>query len=1082
MSSRPPAMSRADVARVLGPVFTDRGLRYAADGRVLDAAWNPADTTLFGTVSGSGGRLYHATAVWVVRGGLQMFVGGDCSCPMQRDCKHVAAVALIGAQPTTGDVDGGGEAAPRPAWDRALDAWTLGNDDTGTDVVPLGILVQLRDHGRVGARLVEPGARGWVNGNLEWRTISTWSGRGWGSSHTFEPEHVRVAKAIHALSAVTSQFGAYSSAARDLDLTDFPHAQLWSLLSAAVDAGMSLVTGQAGRERVGLLPAGVAEMRVDVTGRPDGSHVVAPTVWVGDARRTPLAVLGDPAHGVVLAPDPRDAAAEDPLDPQVGLVLAGLVRAAPASLCRAALTGGEVVVPPEDEDRFAADGYLRLRRLAPVTSSDGSFEPPAVGPPRMLLRIVPERPDLLRTEWFVRYAIGDTTRDSPMDSGTSRQPWRDQAAEQVLRDRVTTLVGQPLRDGSARGEDAIDLATRIVPLLQDTPDALVEVEGDLPDYRDVDDDVEVHVATRLAPEERDWFDLDVALSVDGRTVPLGTVFTALADGRTRLVLPDGAHLSLRTPELERLRDLIEEASALQERDTGQLRVSRYQVDLWEQLATLGVVTAQAEEWRRQVEALQQVTEVAAVDVPEGFAGTMRPYQHEGLAWLALLWDHRLGGILADDMGLGKTLQALAMMLRARQADPDGPPFLVLAPASVVHGWQQEAARFAPDLCVRTVDATLAKLGTTATAVAAGADVVITSYTRFRLDAEAYAEVGWAGLLLDEAQAVKNPRSKLYGCIRRLPVPFALAITGTPLENDLMELWSLLSITSPGLFPNPSVFKEMYVTPIQRNHDRERLARLRRRIRPLVLRRTKEEVAADLPPKQEQVLSVELTPAHRKVYDGWLQRERRKVLGLMADLDEHRFTVLRSLTLLRRASLHAGLVEDRHERVASAKIDVLVSHLHEVVAGGHRALVFSQFTSFLSLVRDRLDREGIDHVYLDGATRNREAVVGAFKDGSAPVFVISLKAGGVGLNLTEADYCFLLDPWWNPATEAQAIDRTHRIGQTRRVMVYRLIAAGTIEEKVLDLSQRKAALFDGVMDDGRPFAGRLDADDIRALME
>ena len=1074
-------MSRADVARVLGPVFTDRGQRYAADGRVLDAAWNPSDLSLFGTVRGSAGRLYEATAVWRVHRGREQFVGGECTCPMQRDCKHVAAVALIGGMTANGRTTGGAS-GPRAEWDRALDAWTLGEDVADADVVPLGLLVSVGDHGRVGMRLVKPSGRGWVTGTLEWRSISTWSGSRWGQAETFEAEHVRIAKAIHALSAVTSQFGAYSSAARDLDLAEFPHPQLWALLAAGVEAGMVLRTGQAGAEGVALLPPDAAEVRVDVTDTPDGSRLLTPSVWADETKRTPLAAVGDPAHGMVVAPEPGE---------DVGLVLAPLARTAPMTLCRAAIAGSRVAVPPADRDRFATDGYLRLQRLVRVTSSDGSFAPPTIGPPTLLLRIDPERADLLRTEWLVRYRIDDNPSDSPLVDGHGA-PWRDPDAEKALLADLRPLLGDLLASTEVHGENAVDLATRVVPALEAHPAVAVEVLGDgLPDYRDVDGSVEVHLATRLAPEERDWFDLDVSLSVDGRSVLLGTVFTALADGRTRLVLPDGAHLSLRTPELEQLRELIEEATALQERQAGQLRVSRYQVDLWEQLSTLGVVTAQAEEWRAQVEALADLAALAGpdgteavvtdVDVPGGFRGTMRPYQREGLAWLSFLMDHRLGGILADDMGLGKTLQALAVMCRAREADPTTGPFLVLAPASVVHGWAHEAATFTPGLDVRTVDATLDTLGTTAAAVADGADVVITSYTRFRLDAEAYGQVAWAGLLLDEAQAVKNPRSKLYGCVRRLRVPFALAITGTPMENDLMELWSLLSITAPGLFPNPSTFKEVYATPIQRNRDEARLARLRRRIRPLVLRRTKEQVAADLPPKQEQVLSVALTPAHRKVYDGWLQRERKKVLGLMGDLDEHRFTVLRSLTLLRLASLHAGLVEDRHHAVASAKLDVLVDHLHEVVEGGHRALVFSQFTSFLDLVRERLDAEGIDHVHLDGSTRNRRAVVRSFTEGDAPVFTISLKAGGVGLNLTEADYCFLLDPWWNPATEAQAVDRAHRIGQTRRVMVYRLIAAGTIEEKVLDLSRRKAALFDGVMDGGQSFGSRLTAEDIAALL-
>jgi len=361
-----------------------------------------------------------------------------------------------------------------------------------------------------------------------------------------------------------------------------------------------------------------------------------------------------------------------------------------------------------------------------------------------------------------------------------------------------------------------------------------------------------------------------------------------------------------------------------------------------------------------------------------------------------------------------------------------------------------------------------------------ADVVVTSYTLFRLDFDAYSGAAWSGLVLDEAQAVKNHQSKAHQCARLLPAPFKLAITGTPMENSLMELWSLLSITAPGLFPNPTRFTDYYARPIEKRGDAELLAQLRRRVKPLIRRRTKEQVATDLPAKQEQMLEVDLHPKHRKLYQTQLQRERQKVLGLIDDMNKNRFTILRSLTLLRQLSLHAGLVDDAQAALPSAKIDALCEQLHDVIDGGHRALVFSQFTGFLGKVRERLDDDGVDYCYLDGRTRNRAAVLERFKDGSAPVFLISLKAGGFGLNLTEADYCFLLDPWWNPATEAQAVDRTHRIGQTRNVMVYRLIAKDTIEEKVMALKERKAQLFSSVMDDGDVFNSTLDANDIRTL--
>ena len=358
--------------------------------------------------------------------------------------------------------------------------------------------------------------------------------------------------------------------------------------------------------------------------------------------------------------------------------------------------------------------------------------------------------------------------------------------------------------------------------------------------------------------------------------------------------------------------------------------------------------------------------------------------------------------------------------------------------------------------------------------------MVTTYTLLRLEADAYRAVDWAGLILDEAQYVKNHQAKTYRCVRELAAPFKLAITGTPMENNLMELWSLLSITAPGLFPDPKRFAEQYARPIERRGDAERLARLRRRIKPLVKRRTKELVAADLPAKQEQTLDVELHPRHRKLYDTHLQRERQKILGLIDDFDRNRFTILRSITLLRQLSLHPGLVEDEHDGVPCAKLDALVEQLGDVVGGGHRALVFSQFTGFLAKVRERLDARA-SATATSTAARASASASSSASERQGPGVPDQPQGGRLGLNLTEADYCFLLDPWWNPATEAQAIDRTHRIGQTRPVMVYRLIARDTIEEKVVALARRKAALFSGVMDDGDLFATSLTADDIRGLL-
>ncbi|MGH3730882.1 MAG: DEAD/DEAH box helicase [Micromonosporaceae bacterium] len=927
----------------------------------------------------------------------------------------------------------------------------------------------VRPQVKLRARLVEPGKNGWIGGSLDWSRLATLRYYG-----DYLESHRRLLTEFYALHQTHDRGYAYhGSNLKWLDLSEFPSPRLWSLLDEAESVGLKLVYGRKGLAEVARY--GTAELRLDVTAEAQGGMAVRPIVTVDtDAEPVVVGFLGRTAHGLVYV-DPADVAAgSDPARWRPRL--ARLAAAVPEPLQRMLLDPAPLVVPAEGGGRFRDDYYPRLRRLAPVVSSDDSFTPPAISAPTLVLRLTHRPGHRLDVGWEWAYRVGDSQVRAPLgapdDSGH-----RDPDAEHEILARL------PVRPESAHlaGLDTMRFLTEVVPLLADIPGLDVEVSGEPVDYREVTDSLRVGVSTTETPAETDWFDLGVELTVDGRPVPFEDVFVALAGGESHLLLDDGSYFSLDKSELRELARLIEEARALSDAPKGQVRISRFQAGLWEELAALGVVDRQADAWQRQVTGLLSVESIEPPPPPDLLDAPLRQYQLEGYAWLAFLWEHRLGGILADDMGLGKTVQSLALMCHAKQSEPDGARFLVVAPTSVVSNWPAEAARFAPDLRVVAVRDTLRRSGLSIEDIVTGVDVVVTSYTLFRLDFDAYAEVAWSGLVLDEAQFAKNHQSKIYQCARKLPAPFKLAITGTPMENNLMELWSLLSITAPGLFPSPTRFRDYFVRPIEKQRDPELLAALRRRVRPLMRRRTKEQVAADLPAKQEQVLDVELHSKHRTVYQRHLQRERQKILGLIDDLDANRITILRSLTLLRQLSLHAGLVDESHHGMPSVKLDTLVEHLYDVVGSGHRALVFSQFTGFLDKVRDRLVAEGIEHCHLDGRTRDRASVIGRFKDGAAPVFLISLKAGGFGLNLTEADYCFLLDPWWNPATEAQAVDRTHRIGQTRNVMVYRLIARDTIEEKVMALKTRKSELFASVMDGGDSFGAPLTADDIRGLL-
>ena len=509
--------------------------------------------------------------------------------------------------------------------------------------------------------------------------------------------------------------------------------------------------------------------------------------------------------------------------------------------------------------------------------------------------------------------------------------------------------------------------------------------------------------------------------------------------------------------------------------------------------------------------------IPSCPVPTGLQAILRPYQVEGFQWLSFLYEHRLGGILADDMGLGKTVQALALLAhaieehraaaeraaeRGESVEPFA-PFLVVAPTSVITNWAAEAERFLPEAKVVAITETTAGKTPLAERIA-GAHLVLTSYTLLRMDEDAYtgyartlggginkltgelsAPEGWGALLLDEAQFVKNTGTRAWSIARAMPARTKIAMTGTPIENNLMELWALLAIVVDGLFPSARAFRDLYARPAESGEDPAHAAataaRLRRRIRPLMLRRTKELVAAELPAKNDTRVNLPLAPGHRRIYDTHLQRERQKVLGLLEDMDKNRFTIFQSLTLLRRLALDAALIDpEAYAGVSSVKRDYLVQQLPGLLEKGHRVLVFSQFTGYLKSISARLAEEGIGHLYLDGSTRNRAEVIEAFTSGQEPVFLISLKAGGFGLNLTEADHVFIMDPWWNPAAEQQAVDRIHRIGQDKEVHVYRLVAEGTIEEKVMQLKESKAALFDAVVGEGEFASATVTAEDVRAL--
>ncbi|MEM7154533.1 MAG: DEAD/DEAH box helicase [Myxococcota bacterium] len=457
----------------------------------------------------------------------------------------------------------------------------------------------------------------------------------------------------------------------------------------------------------------------------------------------------------------------------------------------------------------------------------------------------------------------------------------------------------------------------------------------------------------------------------------------------------------------------------------------------------------------------------ALELPAGVEATLRDYQSDGVRWLGFLRQAQLGGLLADDMGLGKTLQALCAL--------EGKT-LVVAPTSVLPNWAAEVRRFRPNLSVCTYHGP-------GRAFDPEADITLTTYALLRIDIDAIVGQDWDTVVLDEAQAIKNPDSQVARAAFRVPARFRIAMTGTPVENRLEDLWSQMHFANPGMLGGRSEFNDRYVKPIAAGRS-ARAAALRERIRPFILRRRKSEVLSELPPRTDVALYCELSPPERELYDAVraaTQDEVAKRLGA----GESVMAMLEALLRLRQAACHPGLVpggEEREEAQTSAKLTTLVTTLEEIVAEEHKALVFSQWTSLLDRCEPVLEAAGLDYVRLDGSTRDRGAVVEKFQSPDGPpVMLISLRAGGTGLNLTAADHVFLLDPWWNPAVEDQAADRAHRMGQERPVLVHRLVARDTVEERILALQESKRALAEAAIGDAAQ-AQAITRDELRALLE
>jgi non-specific serine/threonine protein kinase len=577
--------------------------------------------------------------------------------------------------------------------------------------------------------------------------------------------------------------------------------------------------------------------------------------------------------------------------------------------------------------------------------------------------------------------------------------------------------------------------------------------------------------------KQDWFDLKMELEFDGIRVSVEEILRKFKKNKKYFRLDDGYVVKIDDKILKKI-GLTGAFGSKAQQGENTRRFTKNQVLILDDILDSSDSVKVDKKFTDQLKKIKSFEKIKSIALPPGFKGILRHYQKSGYDWLHFLKDYGFGGCLADDMGLGKTAQSLAF-IESIKKEAKGKPSLVVAPTSVMFNWGREIEKFTPGLRYHVHFGPNRQKETTAIL---NTDIFLTSYAILRRDIDLFLKIKFFYVILDESQNIKNPSSLTARSAYKLNSTHRLALTGTPLENNLSELWSQFNFLNPGMVGGLSSFQEYFARPIERDGDLVKAGKLKKIIYPFVLRRKKGDVVKELPPKIETVSYCEMDENQQKVYDKWRDYYRAEILGQIetAGLNKSKMKVLEGLTRLRQISIHPGLVETDKE-MTSGKFTALMENLQEVISENHKILVFSQFVKALSLVRKQLDTLGIGYAYLDGRTKKRAEQVDKFqKDESCKLFLISLKAGGTGLNLTEAEYVFHLDPWWNPAVEMQASDRAHRIGQTKQVFVYKMISRNTVEEKILILQEKKRKLVNDVISTDTAFFKTLKKEDIEGL--
>lgn len=1098
MSAVPFFLAPGDLVEAFPQTYLERGERYFREGRVLMVNHDAARGLTTARVRGSGGRVYQCIVQLAREADGAIGLIGQCSCPVGFNCKHVAAALLsLGAQTARSPEQ------PRPAglsleargWLERLERLTA----YGASEDPHRLLFLVRPEERFGLKRLLVRA-------VRVRRLQT---GGYGKPQDFNihgqsragfvaPEDQRIMALIQA--------GRGGGSATETNLTE----------ETGADALRAIAVSGRGHW-----------LSADGPALSYGSPIAGRLTWTLEADTRLHLVLESDRPGIELLPltppwylDPESGEC-GPLQTGLGDREAGLLAMAPAVPSEAAdafrdaarerLKGLSLPLPSRPEHR-------RVERDTPVPClSLQSEELAAASVDRYWgIRRAPEwsHGARLTFEYGGASVVDPRVRDpllTRVEQGVLLESERDLAAEAAAFEQLKALGFAENRDfGDSEG------------LCLGLPDerAWLRFMGtDAPRLRAAGWRVESGEGFRFQiVEAREWqaeiaeadggrwLDLGLGVEVEGERLDLLPLLVDLirrVDFDLSLGalarMDEGAELPVRLDDgrlllmpVRRLRPILSTLIELYDSERpltrdGRLRLPRQQAVQLVELegADLGLDWRGGEsvlEWGRRLRDFHGPREVAP---PAGLAAELRPYQRQGVDWLQLLREHQLGGILADDMGLGKTVQALAHLLIEKESGRADRPSLVVAPTSLMFNWRREAERFAPSLRVLLLHG--ADRHARFQSIAEH-DLVLTTYPLLPRDLDALASVPLHLLILDEAQAVKNPRSKAAEAVRSLDARHRLCLTGTPLENHLGELWALLDFLMPEMLGDERRFRRLFRTPIERHGDEGRQEQLRRRVAPFLLRRTKEAVAAELPPKTEILREVSLADDQRDLYETLrlALHERVRLEVERKGLARSGIIILDALLKLRQVCCDPRLValESARRVRGSAKLELLMDLLPELLEEGRRVLLFSQFTSMLALIEEALMHRGMcenrDFIKLTGRTRNRALPVDRFQAREVPLFLISLKAGGSGLNLTAADTVIHYDPWWNPAAERQATDRAHRIGQDKPVFVYKLLTEGTVEQRVAEMQARKQALADAMLAGGGAAAGALSPEDLELL--